>query len=426
MTTTEEPTAKASPFAPLRRRAFALVWGGSLVSNVGTWMQATALGYYTAHLTQSAAWSAVVAAGEFAPTAFLGPIGGAIADRFSRRAVFLTATLVQALLAVGLTIAMVLGEPGAPVLALFALANGCVFALGFPAYAAILPELVPTNELSSAVGLSSASWNLGRVVGPLLGALLYSAFGVAWVLGINAATFLAVVVALLTLRLAPQQRSTAPMFAAIVEGFRFVASNRALRVTAEALCLNTLFVAPFIGLIPAMVEKELGGGSAATGWLITGQGIGAVVVGVSFGRLAERFGVRRIMVAALVGGPVALILYASAPSWPYAFGALVLCGGMYFAALSSFSTTANVIAPTDLRGRVLSLNQVILGAVYALSLNVEGVLGDRVGLRTVTRTGALLSLVVLLLLRLVRPRYTEPLDAADDVLMGRAELGTAT
>lgn len=403
-------STRPSSFAPLRHRAFRLVWAGSLVSNVGTWMQAAALGYYTAHLTQSAGWSALVAAGEFAPTALLGPFGGAIADRFDRRRVFLVSTLVQAVLAVLLTWGMVVGRPGAPVLALFALANGCVFALGFPAFSAILPELVPKEEIGAAVGLSSAAWNLGRIAGPLAGTLLYQQAGIAWVLGVNAASFLAVVAVLLTVTVAPQVRSVAPMLAAIREGFVFVRSLPGLRVTAQALCLNALFVAPFIGLIPAMVEKELGGGKRAVGWLITGQGIGAVITGFVFGRLSETFGVRRVMVVALVGGPIALIAYGASPSWPWAFVAIVVCGGCYFAALSSFSTVANLLAPSDLRGRVLSLNQVILGSVYAVSLNIEGQLGDRIGLRTVTIGGAVASLVVLGAVRVLRPGITAAVD----------------
>ncbi|MBX7068379.1 MAG: MFS transporter [Microthrixaceae bacterium] len=406
---------ESSSFAPLRHRAYRLVWTGSLVSNVGTWMQAAALGYYTAHTTQSAAWSAVVAAGEFAPTALLGPFGGAIADRFPRRTVFLTCTVVQGLLAAALTWGMVAGEPGAPVLALFALANGCVFALGFPAFSAILPELVPSEIIGAAIGLSSAAWNLGRVVGPLLGTILYQEFGIAWVLGINAASFLAVVLVLVTLRLAPQPRSSAPMLAAIRQGFAYVRSQPGLRVTSQALCLNSLFIAPFIGLIPAMVEKELGGGKRAVGWLITGQGIGAVVAGVVFGRLSGRFGVRRVMVWAIVLGSLALVGYGFSPNWPVAFAALLVCGGCYFAALASFSTVANLLAPSELRGRVLSLNQVVLGTVYAISLNVEGQLGDRLGLREVTIGGALLCLVVVVVVRIAHPGYTAVLDETGGV-----------
>jgi MFS family permease len=366
-------------------------------------MQAAALGYYTAHLTRSAGWSALVAAGEFAPTAVLGPIGGALADRLSRRTVMIITSIAQAGLAVAMTAVMVVGRPQAPVLALYALANGCVFALGFPSFSALLPELVPPEEIGAAVGLSSASWNLGRVVGPLAGTLLYQVAGISWVLGLNGASFLAVVLSLLTIHPAERERTRSPLFAAIADGFRFVVDEPGLRVTLLALCLNSLFIAPFIGLIPVMVENELGGGKGAVGWLITGQGLGAVFTGVVFGSLSARFGVRRIMVGALTLAPIALILYAASPTWWVAVGPIVALGSLYFFALSSFTTVANLRAPSELRGRVLSLNQVVLGSVYAVSLNVEGQLGDRLGLRRVLIGGALISLFVLVVVRIVWP-----------------------
>lgn len=401
----------ATSWSVLRdHRAFRVVWTGSLVSNIGTWMQAAALGYFTADLTQSAGWSALVAAGEFAPTALLGPIGGALADRLPRRTVVMAATFVQAVLAAALTWLMTADLVTAPVLAVFALANGCVFALGFPAFSAILPELVPPSEIGAAIGVSSASWNLGRVVGPLLGTLLYEQAGIAWVMAFNTVTFVAILLALATLQLAPQTRSQTPLLAAVKEGFDFVRQQPGLRVTAQALCCNTLFVAPFIGLIPAMVELEMDGGSRGVGWLITGQGIGAVLTGLAFGSLTRRFGVRRVMVGALVAGPLALIAYASSPTWPWAFLPIVACGAAYFAALSSFSTVANLLAPAEYRGRVLSLNQVILGGVYAFSLNVEGQLGDRWGLRAVTIGGAVTGLAVIALVRVVRPGWTHVVE----------------
>ena len=400
------PRHPGTALAPLRHRNFAVVWTGSSVSNIGTWMQAAGLGYYTVHLTKSAGWGAAVAAAEFAPTALLGPIGGAIADRYSRRVIFLIATLAQALLAGALTAAMVSGKPGAPLIAVYALANGCVFALGFPSFQAILPELVPANELGGAIGLSSASWNLGRVLGPVLGVVVYQAFGIGWVLGSNAISFLAVVIALLALHLPPQRYARTPLVRAIVDGLRFVRREPGLRVNVLALCLNTLFVAPFIGLIPAFVEKVFHGTKGDVGWLIAAQGLGAVIMGVSFGSLTARFGVRRVMLLALALGPAALIAYGLSPDVPVAALALLCTGAAYFAALSSFSTTAQTRAPTELRGRVVSLNQVVLGTVYAVSVNVEGQLGDRLGLREVIVGGALASLLVLVVVRAVRPGYT--------------------
>ncbi|MEO8696997.1 MAG: MFS transporter [Acidimicrobiales bacterium] len=398
-------------FAPLRHRKFAVVWTGSFVSNVGTWMQAAALGYYTVHLTNSSGWGAAVASAEFAPTALLGSLGGAMADRYSRKAIFMTATLAQAVFASLLTLAMATSTPGAPVIALYALANGCIFALSFPSFQAILPELVPTADLGGAIGLSSASWNLGRVIGPVAGIFVYQQLGISWVMAINAASFFAVVVALVAITLPRQHFAHAPILRAIAEGFRFARSEPGMRITMLALCLNTLCVAPFIGLIPSVVEKVLHGDKGDVGWLITAQGVGAVAMGVSFGPLSRRYGVRRVMLVAIIAGPIALIVYGLAPNIAVAAIAILFVGALYFAALSSFSTTAQLRAPAALRGRIVSLNQVILGTMYAFSVNVEGQLGDRYGLRRVTVAGAALSLVVLAIVRIVRPGYSKALDA---------------
>ncbi len=406
------PSTKTPTFAAFQSRAFATVWAGGFVSNIGTWMQAAALGYYTAHLTKSAAWSAAVAAGEFAPTALLGPIGGALADRYSRKMIFIVVTIAQGVLAGILTIIMATGKPGAPVIALYALANGCTFALGFPAFQSVLPELVKPEALSSAIGLSSASWNLGRVVGPSLSVALYHSAGISWILGINALSFAAVLVALFTIRVPKRTGSKAGIFESILQGFRFVRAEPGLRIMVQSLCWNTLWVSPFIGLIPAMVEKEFHAGDSGVGWLIAAQGAGAVVTGVTFAKMVDRFGVRRLMVGSMTALPIALIAYGLSPNVWFAIPALFFTGMSYFGALSSFSNIAQLRAPSELRGRVISVNQVVLGTFYAIALTVQGQLGDRIGVRVVTVTTAVIALVGLLAVRILSPGITDAITGA--------------
>ena len=411
-TATQPTPDKVSAFAAMRSGPFARVWCGGFVSNVGTWMQATALSYYTAHLTGSAAWTAVVAAGEFAPTALLGPLGGALADRYSRKTIFMSVTAVQGALAALLTWIMATSTPGAPVIALYALANGCTFAIGFPAFQSVMPELVPPESLSSAIGLSSASWNFGRVVGPSVTALLFAPLGIAWILGINALSFAAVLLALVTIKIPTRQMSVKPIFESILEGFRFVRNDPGLKIMIQSLAWNTLWLAPFIGLISAMVEKEFGGGQHAVGWLITAQGTGAVVTGVYFAKAVERFSIEKVMVFAMCTCPLTLIVYAVSPNIWIAIPALFLTGLLYFAALSSFSNIAQLRAPSEFRGRVLSINQVVLGSVYAIALGIQGPLGDVFGVRAVTVAAALISLIGLAGVRLRNPGVTRAVASA--------------
>jgi MFS family permease len=403
-------------------------------------MQTAALGYYVAETTNRASWSATIAAAEFVPTALLAPFGGALADRMSRKRLLLAGTLIQAILAAILTAVMVRGDPGPGLIAVYALMNGIVWALAFPALQTILPDLVPADELTAAIGLSSANWNLGRVIGPALGGIVYARAGIEWVLAVNALSFGAVVVAISPLALPDLRRAAEPILASIRTGWRFVRTEPGIRVSVLAMSANTLLTASFIGLIPAVVVKvfhETKGWNAA---LITAQGLGAVVTGVALGSVAQRLGVRRLMVGALCLLPGALVLYGLAPEIWMAVPAIFLVGMLYFAALQSFTTIAQRRSPSELRGRVLSVNNLVLGTFYPIGLFVQGALGDTLGLREITVGGAMAMWGVLLTTRLIRPGITASVEAPlgavtapgasaipdpSTVAVDRAALGTA-
>src|SRR5258706_3456923 len=165
---TAAPRRKLISFAPLRHPAYARLWSGAFVSNIGTWMETVALGIYVTKLTHEAAWTGTIAAAAFVPIAFFGPIGGALADRFPRKWLLMATTIVQTGLASLLAVLFAVGHPTAPVLTLIVLGNGICAGLGFPAFQAILPDLVPVEDLPGAIALSSAQYNLGRVFGPAL------------------------------------------------------------------------------------------------------------------------------------------------------------------------------------------------------------------------------------------------------------------
>jgi MFS family permease len=396
-----------------RHRQYARLWFGAFVSNIGTWMETVAIGIYVTEATGQAAWTGAVAAAGFVPIAVLGPVGGAFADRLPRRMLLMSTTLVQTGLALLLTILFMVGAPSAPVVTLIVFAGGVAAALGFPAYQAMLPDLVPEPDLPSAVALSSAQYNLGRVVGPALAGVVIDLGSYSWALAINAASFLAVVAVLTTIRLPPP---TAPpegetLWQSMAVGARFVRADRGLRISIGAMCVNTLLAAPFIALVPAMAEKVFDAGARGTSILVTAQGIGAVTMGLALGSLTTRFGIRRVVTAMLVLLPPALVLYAYAPVLPASALALLFVGGLYLGALSSFFTISQMRAPAHLRGRVLAVNNVILGSLYPLGAVVQGRIADSAGLRATTAGAAVVMAVVLLAVRVTRPRVLSALDA---------------
>ncbi len=163
---------------PLRQRDFRTIWMGSLVSNVGTWMETTALSTLVARETKSATQVAFTAIAGFLPSAFASPIGGALADRFDRRRFLQVTLLLETLFAGLLAVVVALGERRTAPLAAIVFMASTVNAAALPNRQAILPSLVDREDLPSAISLGSATWNGGRVFGPML-ALLADTIGMS-------------------------------------------------------------------------------------------------------------------------------------------------------------------------------------------------------------------------------------------------------
>lgn len=165
--------------APLRHRPFALLWAGAFVSDIGTWMETVAVGVLVTTATGQAGWAGLVAAAGFVPTAVLGPVGGALADRLNRRHVMLATTTVQTALATLLTLLAVMGAPSPGGVTLIVLGPGARWRWGSPPTRRCSRTSCPAADLPGAVALSSAQWNLGRVIGPALAGVVIGVGGYA-------------------------------------------------------------------------------------------------------------------------------------------------------------------------------------------------------------------------------------------------------
>jgi MFS family permease len=400
----------SSAFAPFRHRRFALLWAGAFVSNIGTWMEAVGVGILVTSSTGQAGWAGLVAAAGFVPTALLAPLGGALADRLPRRTLLLTTTSVQILFAGLLTLAASLGDPSPGLVTLIVLGAGCANAIGFPAFQAMLPDLVPREDVPGAVALSSAQWNLGRVIGPALAGLVIGLGGYELAFAINTLSFFAVFAVVASFHLpAPMSTREASIVQSIREGARFVRGDPALRFVVGCMALNSLLAAPFIALIPAVALNVFHEEKLGTAALVTAQGLGAVCMALSLATLFARFGTRRVMLGILGTLPVALVAYAFAPALPLAVVAIFVVGFLYLGSLSSFTTIAQLRAPAALRGRVVSVLMMLIGALYPIGSVVQGAIADEVGLRATTAGAAILLAVLLLLWRLLRPQAADAL-----------------
>ena len=417
---------------PLRERNFALIWSAALVSNVGTWMQAVALGVLVYQRTHQPGWTGLVAAAAFVPIGLFSPVGGALADRLDRRRWLIVTTFAEMAFAATLAALAAIGHDPPGTLVLLAFCGGAAGSIGFPAYQAMVPDLVPKEELLAAVAISSAQFNLGRVIGPALAGVALLTHDYALVFAINAASFGAVVVALLLVRLPIRQRAVdeTSIVARMAAGARIAFNEPGCRAAIGLIAVVALLASPFIALVPAMaaVVRHHGVTNATvTSILITAQGVGAVVGAVSLPSVALRVGRRRMLGAALGALPLLLIVYGLAPVLWISTLALFAVGAGYIAVLSGLNTVVQLRAPAAARGRVLSIYMMGLGLVYPIGAVVQGTIADRVGLRAVTVVGALVLLAVVAAVALVRPsilralgdpqpNVAEPLVPAEELL----------
>src|SRR5580693_3763562 len=385
-------TASAA-LRPLQHRNFAVLWTASLISNIGSWMQTVAVGALVISRTGQPSWAVLVAAGAFLPIGLLSPLGGALADRLPRRPVIAAGNLAAGLIAAAIAVLVASNHASPYVLLGLVTLQGSASALIGPFSQAILPDLVPRSEFLAASSLNSAQWNAGRIVGPALAGATVAAFGFAASFAANAVSFLAVVIALLFVRLAPPPGGHGGMLSSMRDGLRAAWAQSSCRAATIAIGTVAFLAAPFIALVPAVALSLTRGGAssvaAATAALTTAQGAGAVVGALVLPALAVRIGRGPTLAWSLAVLPAALIGYGAAPSLWLAVAALFGVGLVYMGVLSGLQTAAQLHAPAAYRGRVLSFFLVALGVAYPIGALAQGPVADHIGVGWTTIAAAL-------------------------------------
>jgi MFS family permease len=415
----------AASLRPFRYRNFSLLWAASLVSNVGSWMQTVAVGALVISRTGQATWAVLIAAGAFLPIGLLSPVGGALADRVRRKPVIAGGNLAEALIAAALAFVVAGGHDSPLTLLGLVTLQGAVSALIQPFSSAILPDLVPRSEFLAASSLNSAQWNAGRIVGPALAGATVAAAGFAASFVANAVSFLAVVIAVMFVRLSPPPGRAGSVIASLRSGLATTRSEPSCRAAIITIGVVAFVAAPFIALVPAMALRLSHGGAAAvaaaTSQLTTAQGLGAVVGALLMAPLAARIGRGPLLGWSLGLLPVALTLYALSPARWWGVGALFLVGLVYLGVLSGLSTTVQLYAPQAYRGRVISFFQVALGVSYPIGALAQGPIADSIGIGWTTACSAIAMAAILVAVALLRPGFARTLVGGRPAVSARPE-----
>lgn len=359
-------------------RDYAVLWSGAFISNIGTWIQTAALLWLIKVVLKSNSWVGAVNMANFVPVLFLVPFSGSLADRYNRRKLIIVGQTVMMLGAFALAVTASFHVDNKAAILVTVTIIGIAFALNFPAWQAILPDMVPRKDMLNAIALSSAQWNLARFVGPVIGAALLTFFSPAVAFYVNGVSFLFVIAALMLIH---SERGVMPpptdtIRRHVLEGFKYVWHRKWMVNILIALTVVSLFGFSYIVLIPSVVKDVLHRGGGAYSFLLGMTGLGAVIGAPLVTVLSRRFHEKQIIKAAALG--LGLFLIAFSFSRTYWLSCLISIGlGASFLMMGSATNSLlQGCSEREMRGRVIGLYIMVFIGVSALGGQLLGYVAD--------------------------------------------------
>ena len=357
--TTGATAAKAVSFtAPFRHRSFAVIWTATLVSNIGGWMYSAASGWLMTSLNPDPLIVALVQAASNLPICLLAMPAGALADIFDKRKYLLVVeSLTTAVSAVYAAI-VGFGSATSGNLLLFTFLVGAAGALTVPAWQAVVPLLVPKDDLPAGIAANSVGVNISRAIGPGIGGIAISGAGIVAPFWLNAISNLGIVGALLWWHEPKKPHTLLPaerFGRAIWTGFRYARHNSHLRGTLMRATGFFLFASAYWALLPLVARSQIAGGPGLYGVLLGVIGVGAVGGAFVLPWLKSKLGPDRLMAVGALGQALAMVLYGVAREPLLALVASIIAGASWIAVLATLSVSAQVALPDWVRGRGLAL-----------------------------------------------------------------------
>jgi MFS family permease len=394
------PPARLMMFRSLYHRDFSIFWAGNFLSNIGTWMQYVALGWVILLITNSPFLLGLNAFLAQVPSLFFALPGGAIADRLDRRKLMLITQTSMMLLALLLAVLTSVGRITITEILVISFLTGIASALNYPAYQAIIPDLIPRDDLMNGIALNSAQFNMSRAIGPTIAGLALGTLGAAACFYLNSASFLALIIGLMMITIPPLQKAPNPGFLnSMIEGIRYINRHRIIVVLLTVPAFLSLFGLPFIVLMPAVARNMIGVGASGLGFLMGGAGLGAVAAAllIAARRTAEHRG--RLILTSATLFSVALILLSRAHSFWVAFLLLSVMGGTIVGALTLANTTLQMTTPPELRGRVMAMYYIAMTGLMPFGSLQAGAVAQKISTRFALEFGGAVCLLYFLILQ---------------------------
>lgn len=365
----------------MQHRNFQLFIAGQLISLIGTWMQNMAQLWLVYRLTHSAALLGVFGFASQVPILFLSSLGGYVGDHYNRHRGVITTQTVSMILAfvlAGLTLTNLINEWE---LIAIAFLVGVVNSFDIPIRQAFLVQMVGKEDLPNAIALNSSIFNAARVVGPAIAGFAIALVGEGWCFFLNGLSFVAVIVALLMMRI--ERKEIRPgldsPLKSLMQGFRFAMNDLPIRSTLLLLSVLSLFGLQYSVFMPIYAQDILKGNARTLGLLMSSAGVGAVIGALHFAARTHYKGLARWIAATSTTCAVCLIIFSQAKFFSLCVVVLFVVG---FAATSQMAATNTLVqnrVPDELRSRVMAVYATMFMGVQPIGALIAGGVAKHIG-----------------------------------------------
>ena len=368
-------------FISLKYPNYRLWFVGQLVSLVGTWAQSAALGYLIYQLTKSPAYLGYASFASGLPTWIFTLYAGAIADRVPRRTLMVITQSAMMVLAFVLAILTFTNVIQWWHILILAFLMGICNAFDAPARQAFVLEMVEREDMTNAIALNSTMFNLAVVLGPALGGLIYAWVGPGWCFTINGISFIAVIIALLLMKLKPfiPVKTNRSALSDVKEGLKYVANHPSVRMLISNLFIITLFGLGIATLIPAWTVEVLGGGATTNGFLMAARGLGSLIGALmiaSMGRI--RFHGKIWTINSLLL-PIAMVIFAFMRWLIPSMLAMAAMGFTFMMIVNLSNSMVQIRIADEMRGRVMGVFTFFFFGAMPLGSLISGWAADIIG-----------------------------------------------
>ncbi|MGA2464545.1 MAG: MFS transporter [Thermodesulfobacteriota bacterium] len=405
-------------FRALSHRNYRLFFGGQGISLIGTWMQQIAMSWLVYRLTDSALLLGVVGFTSRIPTFLLASLAGVLADRWNRYRVLVITQTLSMIQAMILAILVLTGAIAVWHIIFLSLSLGLINALDIPTRQSFVVDMIEKREdLGNAIALNSSIVNGARLIGPSVAGMLIATLGEGMCFLLNGLSFIAVIFALLAMKITPKKREaqSSKVFQGLKEGFSYAFGFAPIRSVLLLLGLVSLMGMPFTVLMPIFAEKILHGGPQALGFLSGATGVGAIAGSIYLASRKSVLGLGRIIVISSNLFGIGLIGFSLSRLFWLSLLMMLLTGFGMMVEMASSNTVLQTIVEEDKRGRIMGFYTMAFMGMVPFGSLLAGTLANNIGAPNTVMIGGVACILGSVLFakklpslrRITRPIYVE-------------------